>query len=222
MLKNPTVVTPGWDYICFTDNMHLTSDVWQIVQIVQSSDQHLENKKRAMLIMIEYYKYVPKNYDIVLSVGGQITINCHLGRLVEQVFTYDYFDLAICTHPSRTCIYDEALACKQIQKDHPEVIDRHISRYQQDNFPKKIGLYSTGMMIRRNHSVALRHMCAIWGNELRKGSRRDQLSLNYAIWKATKPLRINELMWKQWMSRSEPNHFIIGPHKQEKIEKHHT
>ena len=32
-VKEPKVVTPGWDYICVTDNPNLKSEVWNIVNI---------------------------------------------------------------------------------------------------------------------------------------------------------------------------------------------
>ena len=67
-LKEPKIYTPDWDYICVTDNPNLKSDIWQIIQIDEVDKKLEPAKRRAMSLMIGYRKYLPKHYDIVVTI----------------------------------------------------------------------------------------------------------------------------------------------------------
>ena len=48
-LKTPGVMTPGWDYICLTDNPTLKSTIWDVRRSERGHiDAGLEDKKYAM------------------------------------------------------------------------------------------------------------------------------------------------------------------------------
>lgn len=213
-LKDPNCISEGWDYLCFTDNKKLKSRIWQIVYLNEFNFYYFpkSQKKRAMLIMIEYYKYISRKYKIVISVGGQIQVNCNLNSLVKEAFDVKKYDLSICKHPIRDCIYDAAEVCKQLGKDSSDIIDNQMSRYKNEGYPTHYKLYETGIMIRRNNSSKLKKICRVWSNELIKGSKRDQLSLNYVIWKLKLKIKINELSRYEYMNRNENVPFIIHDH----------
>ncbi len=208
-LKPPAVVTKGWDYICFTDDPELRSEHWDVrLSVRPPSEQTLDNKRFAMKHMILFHNFL-WGYDMSLSVGGQTLINCDLDELVAQHFGRDE-DMMICRHPERDCVYDEAEACKRYEKDDPAVIDQHMLRYRREGYPTHYGLYSTRVIARRHHRPVLERMCEQWFAELLGGSRRDQLSLNYAIWR-TGPLRISTVDANTLCHTEE--RFIVGPHR---------
>lgn len=213
-LKEPRVITEGWDYLCFTDNINIKSEVWQIIYLNELDfiDFPKSPKKRAMLIMIEYYKFISKKYKIVISVGGQITINYNLDELIKETFNYEKFDLSICKHPLRDCIYEAAEVCKKLGKDSVIVIDKQMSRYKAEGYPEHNNLFETGFMIRKNRSRELKKICVLWAKELFHGSKRDQLSLNYAIWKVKSKIKIYEIDRYKYMDRKENVPFIINDH----------
>ncbi len=58
-----------------------------------------------------------------------------------------------------------------------------ISRYKQENYPANNGLISGGILLRNHHSSKIKETMEHWWNEVKNGSRRDQLSFNYVAWK---------------------------------------
>lgn len=205
----PAVLTPGWDYICFTDNQGLKSDIWQLrISVRQDADGELDNKKFAMKHMILFHKYLA-DYDLSLSLGGQLQVNCNLDDWLGEYLQPDD-DMLIARHPERDSIYDEAEVCKRDCLDDPQVIEAQMQRYRAEGYPRHHGLFTTGFILRRHDRANLQGMCELWYEEYLRGSRRDQLSLNYAIWKSA-PLRVKALDYaEQYQSR---RHFILHEHK---------
>src|SRR5262245_7521387 len=77
-LRSPTVRTPSWDYICFTDDPTLHSDVWDVrLSPRTQSDRQLENKKYATKHKILFHRYLP-GYDLSLSIDANLQLNCNL------------------------------------------------------------------------------------------------------------------------------------------------
>ncbi|HMJ24969.1 MAG TPA: glycosyltransferase domain-containing protein [Pyrinomonadaceae bacterium] len=207
-LKPPTIFTPGWDYICFTDNPNLRSDVWDVrLSLPDPDDPEMEPKKHAVKHMILFHQYL-EGYDLSLSIGAQIELNCNLDDLMANQFGCGD-DMMICRHSERDCIYDEAEICKTWGLDYPERIDAQIQRYRAIGYPAHNGLYTTGLIARRHDRPNLQAMCELWWDECRFGSRRDQLSLNFAIWRSA-PIKISAIDYARQFVVN-PN-FIIHPH----------
>jgi hypothetical protein len=207
-LKPPTIFTPGWDYICFTDDLNLRSDVWDVrLSLPEPADAGLEPKKLAGKHMILFHRYLD-GYDLSLSIGAQLELNCDLDDLMREQF-HPEDDMMICRHHERDCIYDEAEICKTWGLDYPERIDAQMERYRALGYPSHHGLYATGIIARRHDRPKLKAMCELWWNECRFGSRRDQLSLNFALWQSA-PIRISAIEYSpQFVVNPK---FIIHPH----------
>lgn len=116
----------------------------------------------------------------------------------------------ICRHPERDCLYDEAAVCKAWALDDPARIDAQMQRYRAMGYPTHHGLYMTGIIARWHDRAHVRAMCECWWEEYRRGSRRDQLSLNYAIWQSA-PIKISALDYTQQFVIKR--NFNIYPHK---------
>jgi len=176
-LKEPAIVTPGWDYICFTDNKSLKSPLWKIRPLDRAEDS-CRLARRVKCLAHEYLK----EYALTVWVDGKLRIKCDLDSLMRR-----YYDgvapMALFRHPDRACIYEEAEACKALGKDDPAVIDQQMERLRSAGFPPGLGLVETSMLIRDNMSPEVRRACEEWWREIRHGSRRDQLSFNYVAWR---------------------------------------
>ena len=194
-LKSPTVITPGWDYICFTDNRALSSKFWDVrLSLPQSADQQIETKKYAMKHMILFHHYL-QGYDLSLSIGAQLRLKCNLDDLMREHFTPGD-DMMICRHEKRDCVYDEAELCKAMFLDDSTRIDAHMQRYRASGYPAHSGLYTSRIIARWHDRQNVKDMCEFWWKEYLDGSRRDQLSLNYAIWKSA-PIKISVVDYAQ-------------------------
>lgn len=208
-LKSPTIITPGWDYICFTDDPSLRSDVWDVRLSPRGrADRQLEHKKYGIKHMILFHRYL-KGYNLSLSIGAQLELNCNLDDLMREHFRASD-DMMICRHEERDCIYDEAEVCKTSVLDDPARIDAHMQRYRAMGYPAHNGLYATGIIARWHDRANVRAMCEFWWEEYRRGSRRDQLSLNYAIWRSA-PIKISAIDFVQQFVVKR--NFNICPHK---------
>jgi hypothetical protein len=186
-LKEPKIYTPGWDYICVTDNPNLKSDVWHIIQIDEETKKIEPAKKRAMSLMIGYRKWLPKHYDIVVTIGGQCVININLDEMLVKYGYDDKYDACIHEHPNRSCVYDEANTIVQVQRDTPERISKHVQMYIDEGYPAKNGLYTSGMMIINNNSENIHKYYDRWLSDYQSfPSVRDQMTMNYSEWKLYK------------------------------------
>jgi hypothetical protein len=112
-------------------------------------------------------------------------------------------------HPLRTNLYDEALRCISAAKDDAELIMAQIGRYRSQGYPPDGGLAECNVLVRKHgHSdVAAAMRC--WWNEIEAGSRRDQISFNYALWRTG--IGYHELAGGTLDVRTDPR-FLYVPH----------
>ena len=163
-----------------------------------AGERDLENKKFAMKHMIRFDEYVG-DYDLSIAIGGQMHIQCDLDELCAEYFRPES-DMMMLKHPWRDCIYREAAACKDAGKDDAGRIEAHMKRYREAGYPEHNGLYATGIVGRRHDRENVKAMCRLWFEELRRGSMRDQLSLNYALWRSP-PIDISPIDWERFFKR---------------------
>ena len=207
-LKSPAIITPGWDYICFTDDHTLRSDFWDVrVSPRCHSDRQLVPKKYATKHKILFHRYL-QGYDLSLSIDANLEPNCNLDDFIREHFRADD-DMMIC-YQARDCVYDDAERSKWRLLDEPARIDAQVQRYRAVGYPAHNGLYLSGIIARWHGRANVRQMCDLWWQEYRRGSRRDQLSLNYAIWKSA-PIKTSSLDYGQQFF--ERRNFIGHRHK---------
>lgn len=177
-LREPTYITDGWDYICFTD-LAIKSSVWQIKTIPEELN-YLSQVKCQRIIKILSDRYLPE-YDIVIWADANCIIKGNLDEFCFSVLKEN--NIAFKQHPSRNCIYDEFNACIYYQKETTQNCNKLKERYLSEGFPKQFGLFETNVYIKNNRDEQVSKLMQIWADELIANFHRDQLSLNYCIWK---------------------------------------
>jgi hypothetical protein len=108
---------------------------------------------------------------------------------VSQYLVKEGSMFAIPKHPDRICVYEEASAVKRMNKDLSHVVDSQMARYRKQGYPKNWGLVQSGLIIRKN-TEDVSYFCNLWWEEIQRGSKRDQLSFNYVLWRYTIPVRV--------------------------------
>lgn len=171
-LKLPLVITPGWKYICFTDQP-LVSDVWEIVQCPIWGGGPRRTSK---LYKVMFHKFIDD--EVSLYMDASFVINCNLDEWMKRFKA----PFTLMKHPRRRCVYQEALTCIKNQRDRPEAIQAHIQKYRRMRLPKNNGMAATGIMMRRRCEQTIK-FAELWMDELMKGCKRDQISWAYAHWK---------------------------------------
>jgi hypothetical protein len=91
-------------------------------------------------------------------------------------------NLAIYAHPHRNCSYAEAGTVLTMALDIPSLVENQMTAYRAAGYPEKHGLAATGILMRRNLAPDVVRFNRAWWEEIRTGSRRDQLSFGYVAW----------------------------------------
>ncbi len=180
-LHKPTVITPGWDYICFTNNPKLKSKYWKI-RVIKDLFK-VGNQKFSRSFWVLNHHYV-NEYDLSITTGGQIWPCCNLDEFVSEFLPCDEnVDMAMHDRGIRKGIYDEASACKRKGKADKKIIDKQMKFYRKEGLPEDTGIFSTGIIIRKHHRSNVEEHCEKWWEQIKMWTHRDQLSFNYVLWK---------------------------------------
>ena len=124
----------------------------------------------AKIYKVLSHRYIDADYSIWID--GNATLNCDPELLVDMM---EDKEILVFKHPERSCIYEEATACKELNLDSHEVIDAQMGRYKKLNWGKEKGLGSCRIIVRRN-SEKIKQLNNLWWAEITSGSLRDQLS----------------------------------------------
>ena len=178
----------GYNYFLFADkNYHNTN--WTIIPIKKL----LKKTNLSKLKMTRYFKLFPhlffKDYDLSIYIDATFIVKGNLNEILLRTLNPSY-DIYFLQHPLRNKILQElseVLLCKRETK---EIINIVKKRYRKENFPDIIGLTENCIIIRRHNNKKVIKLMDIWWNEIKNYSYRDQLSLNYAIWKLNLNLKI--------------------------------
>lgn len=169
-----------YDYICFTDNPNLTSTVWEIRKMPQDV-MHLDQTRQQRMVKICPHKYLPE-YDLSIWVDGNTSLDFDFDKYINT-FVDDDNCVFVKKHPVRTCAYQERMTCERMKKDDPQVMKKQMDRYKKEGFPEKYGLPETNFMVRFHNDERCKKLMDTWANEVANGSKRDQLSFSYSVWK---------------------------------------
>lgn len=178
-LIEPTFNIPGFDFVCFTDNPRLRSDIFDI-RIVKA--ELSDPTRSARMYKILSHKVLPE-YDYSVWIDGNVRLK--KGNLRELLGKYlAKHDMALYRHPERECIHEEAQACIDFRKEDPTLLLKQVRHYDKSGYPRKNGLVMTSVLFRNHRSAKLREVNEQWWEELSRFSKRDQLSFNYVSWKS--------------------------------------
>jgi len=156
---------------------------WEIRDI----DRHEPDPTR----LAKLYKVLPHlffpdaHYSLWVDGNVSLIYPFDIHRLIS-LFLADA-DMCVAPHHARACLYQEAAVCKARRLDSARVIDRQVARYRSEGFPVCHGLNQATVILRR-HSEAVKNFNQQWWQEICQGSRRDQLSFNYVLWKVALPI----------------------------------
>lgn len=202
-LVDPDQAWSEFDFICFTDQIGLESQVWKFVFVPSEGESPvLLNRK---------YKMLPHlflgHYEVSLYLDVNIKPLKNPGELIERELKDKDFYLP--RHSLRNCLYEEAKECVIFKKSRYQETLSQVSRYQKEGFPRNYGLSENGIMFRRHHTPLVKSLMEQWLVEFGQGSKRDQLSLPYVFWKNGQQLPLGEF------SADDQVNFKKFPHKKE-------
>ncbi len=177
-LIDPKENYEGCDFICFTDQKHLTSDVWEI--------RLIEECEMPANMMNRKYKILPhlflSEYEWSMYADANIKILNNPFELANKYLAKH--DFAMPKHFARDCIYEESKECVILGKSKYDETRKQMDTYEKEGFPKNFGLGENNILFRKHNSEKVMKMMNDWWEELNTHTKRDQLSLAYVLWKS--------------------------------------
>lgn len=198
-LKEPSFVTKGWKYVCFTDQ-DIASPVWEIRKVPVMD---CGPAKTARYYKIMFHKHIETEFSIWID--GTFIINTDLNRWWKRF--KEPFTAA--QHPYDNCIYKDAESCMSAGKGHLKTIERQIALYKVIGIRKNSGLIASGMLMRQK-TEAVKKFCKAWWNQVDQWSERDQIAWGYANF--LNPGVVNKIKWNY----QEEREFWHVPHLHKK------
>ena len=174
----------GWDYYAFIEpNIYpKNSTNWTILPF----PEHVKNLPVSKIKKQRYIKIHPhlffQNYSLSIYIDGSIGIIGDLNEFVIRILKPN-FSIFMVEHPYRYCIYQEIKEVVIQRKENKYMSNTVYNNYVKENFPHKLGLVESNVMIRKHNKNESIELMEKWWNEINKYSHRDQLSFNYLLWK---------------------------------------
>lgn len=171
-LWEPALRPPGVDFVCFTDAPPRRDTAWDIRPAARTYYDPA--------LTVRYHKLLPHTalpeYDVHVWLDGSLELTGDVREMVEAGG-----DLGLFPHRERQCAYEEAEVVVETRRGVPEQIREQVDRYSRAGLPPRFGLWEAGATVRRN-TPRNRALNEAWWEEVQRHSRRDQLSLPFALW----------------------------------------
>tara|TARA_R100001377_G_scaffold6419_1_gene3475 strand:+ start:3589 stop:4329 length:741 start_codon:yes stop_codon:yes gene_type:complete len=218
-LFEPEINIDGYDFVCFTNNTNLKSNLWDIRIVPQIYSDGTRDARR--------YKHLPhrylNNYDVSVWMDADVKLTKNPSHIINDLL--GNYNLAVLNHELcgisvtgnmnvRKCIYEEARFIKWLGDNNPKknykddmnTIQSQMERYIGEGYPKNNGLARTTVIFRNhNKDDIVKHSEDCW-EEIKYGSKRDQLSFNYVAWKNN--LKFNYI--QEDIDNNEYFHYMKG------------
>jgi hypothetical protein len=197
------VQASGVRYVAFVDSAVATKQTHKGWELLPPRWERPDKRRQARQHKCLAHELFPET-EYTLWVDGCLTPRENMQSMVEYLLN-DH-DLAAFEHAERNCVYQEVEACIRLKKDQPELMRNQVARYRKEQYPYNNGLAETTAVLRR-HTPQIAELNQAWWKEIREGSVRDQLSLDYVCWRLG--VRYTHLSG----SRTKSSHFVWRPHR---------
>lgn len=211
-------VAPDWDYVLFTDNADLIKrgkyEHWTIKPL---AFQKLDNVKNARWHKVNPHLLFPE-YDYSLWLDANIIVNNKNPFNLMAKLIKNGCPIAVPVHPVRNCIYNEAKIIKERNIDTPKTVDKEMTFLRREKYPKDYGLSETCILLRKHNNIA--PTLDLWWQMIKKYSKRDQLSFNYAMWKTGvlhTPIYVDERGFGMHRKSPDFTYIVSATHNQDVI-----
>lgn len=177
--EEPFAVDSATGFICFTDDPSLTSDTWQ-VELVEPM-LPMDPVRSARWVKIFGDELIWRDAGRSLWVDNRVTLKCEPRKILDSVLEEPNCDIAMFEHSFRARVIDEFDAVAQSGYDDPGRVYEQLLHYAESS-PDVLDERPlwTGFMARR-HNDRVASAMQTWAAHVCRYSRRDQLSVNFAL-----------------------------------------
>ena len=178
-ILQPKVVDERFDYDMFADEKKIDCiGVWQ----VRTFDYRNEDKTRESRYPKMHPEELLPEYEASLYIDANLNIADR--EIYDTVVSYceQGVDWAGYKTPLDDCIYGHAYWVMSMQLDREKTVFELCKMLRKEGYPRNNGLHENAIIYRRNNDIC-RQVDEMWWDLYVRYSRRDQLSLDYVLWK---------------------------------------
>lgn len=200
-LKLPASVNENFDYLCFTDDEDLSSDLWLIVPF----DQQFDDKT----LMARYVKLLPhryfSDYEYSIWIDGNIAIKQDPEPLLHSCLSD--VDIAMFKSPrGLRSIREEIDILIPLKKESSYKLLAQQELYYQLGYEDKQGIQPASYVVfRRHNQQELIMAMEEWWMHVLTYSKRDQISFPFVAWKQNLSYHLSD-------HQIFLSHFVQHPH----------
>lgn len=202
-LKLPAKLDPRFDFIVFCDNPVPNTGVYAVRPL-----PYIDNDptRSARYVKTHPHTLLPE-YETAVWIDANIMIADDFSDMLDKFLKSNKYFGAI-PHPHRNNIYEEAEECIKRSKDDSGLINRQIDHYKSKEI---VGdqLIESNLLMFKLDNPELGKLLHLWWQEIDTYSRRDQLSLPYA-------LEVFDVDWHQLTQKPysirDNQSFLLTPH----------
>ncbi len=173
--EQPSALTSGVPFICFTDDRNLRSSTWEIRQIdsIFPSDP-IRSSRHAK---IKPHLYLGA-FDASLYIDNTVRLKVAPEAIFSEFGSASFYAMS---HSFRDDVVSEFIAVSELGFDDQTRIFEQLNHYYLD-FEEELAErpYWGGFLIRKHKTQELIRFSEIWSSHVLRYSRRDQLSMNVA------------------------------------------
>ena len=194
--KLPHCPDPRFDYVLFTDAPAPDTGVWRIRPV---TCLHADERRSARFVKTHPHVLL-EDCEVAIWMDSNIVILDDLWPLVEG-FLASGLAVAAVPNPVNRSMDEEFERCRRKDKDSPAVMAEQYRKYRSEGFTDDDLSESNFMILDLRHEGTADFL-DLWWREIDSHSKRDQLSMHYALWKCG--LEWHRLMERPWNVRNHP------------------
>jgi hypothetical protein len=181
------------DFLCFTDDGHLSSKVWDIRLVAPLFPRDLQRSQREIKVR-GHTDLEP--YERSLYIDNSVSLTQPPEGILDVWLAKH--DLAIPLHSWRPRVLDEFLAVIELGLDEPARVYEQLYHYSENRADVLEQVPMWNAIIARNNTDTVQVTMRRWFDEILRYSRRDQLSANMVL--GDSPVNLNRVQLDNFSS----------------------
>jgi hypothetical protein len=179
LLPQPIAAESEFDFICFTDDPELESDIWRIELVEPPLRSDPARSSRYPKICAHRFL---DGYDTSLYIDNSVLLTRPAEEIVEMLLPDRGAAFGAVAHSFRDTVEDEFLAVMDAGFDSERVCLEQLAHYRL-HYPDVLALrpVAGGVLARRHRQPDVIDAMERWWYHVLRYSRRDQLSLLVAL-----------------------------------------
>lgn len=179
-LVDPAYISDNCDYYFLSDREPKNQTVYKWIDVTKEiPDEVTDPTRKNRYCKINAHKFF-EDYRYSIYVDGHIRVKKEMSDLIyklrkSRVGTITPFYMQ--------SVYVEAMKCLVSGRDAKERVINQIERYWNEGMPEDFGVFLCGVLIREHNNPVCVKLMEDWWLELERGSKRDQISFPYVLWK---------------------------------------